>query len=303
MLPMKRLAVQALAITSFVLGSVGAVGAAPITKEACISSNEGAQVSRQKGELRAARDQLLVCVSEGCPKPIREDCKERLAEIERAAPTIVFTAKDPAGNVLTAVTVVVDDKPFADRLDGTALLIDPGEHVFKLTASGYPPVTRKVVLREAEKNHAEEISFALGGKPAAPVAVVAPPPEVAPSPIEPPPPESDPGSTQRTVAYVLGGAGIVGIGIGTIFGFVSKSTYDEATRTCPTGPASCDDAGVSGGESAHGQAAISTAAFIVGGVLLGAGLTTLLTAPKKSGVSVQPTASAGAAGIRIGGRW
>lgn len=304
---MRRLAIHVLAGSILVAGGARVVHAAPVTKETCISANESAQIARKKGELRAAREQLLVCIADGCPGPIRDDCKERLAEVERAAPTILLTVKDSAGNVLTAVTVLVDDKPFAEKLDGTALVVDPGEHVFKVTTSGRLPITRKVVLREGEKGHVEEIVFPLAGSPASPAPVVAPvpaaPPPVETPPAADPPAESSAGNTQRTVAYVLGGAGLVGIGIGTVFGLVSRSTYVEALTSCPNGTSSCTDAGVIGGEDAHGQATISTAAFIVGGALLGAGLVTFFTAPKKSVVSVQPTASAGSAGIRIGGAW
>lgn len=304
---MQRIAIQAAAVSLLVASTAHVAQAEPVTKEACISSNEAAQVARKKGELRAAREQLLVCIADGCPGPIRDDCKERLAEVERAAPTIVVTAKDSAGNVLTAVTVHVDDKPLAEKLDGTALVVDPGEHVFRLTASGRPAVTRKVVLREGEKGHTEEIAFPLAGALASSAPVVAPVATAEPPPVDPPraepAAEPDAGGTQRTVGYILGGAGLVGIGIGTVFGFVSKSTYDEATKSCPLGVPLCNDAGVTGGEDAHGQATVSTAAFIVGGVLLGAGLVTFFTAPKRAGISIQPTASSGSAGIRIGGPW
>ena len=64
------------------------------------------------------------------PAVIRQDCAERLAEVERAEPTIVFEAKDRDGLDVSAVTVTMDDTPLASSLDGSALSTDPGEHVF-----------------------------------------------------------------------------------------------------------------------------------------------------------------------------
>jgi hypothetical protein len=123
-----------------------------------------------------------------------------------------------------------------------------------------------------------------------------------PGPSTPTPSPSD-GGSQRTVAYAVGGAGVVSIVIGSVLGLVSKSSYDHALQTeCGNNPSACSPQGVQDGKSAHGQAAASTVAFVAGGVLLGAGAMLYFTAPKAS-VSVETTVGPERAGIVVTGAW
>ena len=269
------------------------------TKEQCISANEDAQTLRQKGHLEDARKQLLVCVRTSCPTAVRDDCAQRLNDIESAVPTIVFTAKGNGDADLSDVKVTMDGVTIATRLDGGALTLEPGEHAFEFTTAGYPPVQRTLVLREGVKRRQEQIVF---GNGAVAVEPQAPPPVVpVPAPLPPAPVES--GDGRRIVSYVLGGAGIVGLGLGTFFGLKAKSTYDDSGAHCPRGPTSCDADGVQGGKDASTQAAGSTVAFLAGGALLATGVVLYLTAPKDGGVTVQPAVGMAGASLRLGASW
>ena len=129
---------------ALVLASVGVsvdARAEDPTKEQCISANEDAQSLRAKNKLQAARAQLLVCVAKSCPTAIRDDCSERLNDIEIAVPTVVFTEKG-GDTDLSAVKVTMDGVVVATRLDGAALTVEPGEHAFEFTAEGYAPVIK-----------------------------------------------------------------------------------------------------------------------------------------------------------------
>jgi hypothetical protein len=268
------------------------------TKEQCISANEDAQTLRQKGHLEAARTQLLVCVRTSCPAAVRDDCAQRLDDIASAVPTIVFTAKGSGDVDLSDVKVTMDGVTIATRLDGSALTLEPGEHAFEFTAAGYPPVQKTLVLREGVKRRQEQIVFATGAAPGdaqAPAVV----------PIASPLPQAavESGDGRRTLSYVLGGAGLVGLGLGTFFGLKAKSTYDDSGAHCPRGPSSCDAAGVSGGKDASTQAAVSTVAFLAGGALLATGVVVYLTAPKDGGVTLQPAVGMAGAGLRLGASW
>lgn len=292
--------------TAFVLGATAA-NAQPQpqpqpqekTKEECIAANENAQTMRAGGKLREAKSQLLVCIDKACPSVIRDDCAERLDALERAIPTIVFTAKGTAGADLTSVVVTMDGVKIAERLDASAIAVDPGEHTFEFSSEGYPPITKKILVREGAKGHQELIDFAPGSgsgpSGGGPVAGA----------------DTSSGDTQRIVAYALGGAGILGLGLGTFFGLKASSTYKDAESHCPSGPTSCTQEGITGGEDAHTQAAISTVSFVAGGLLLGGALVLYFTAPSSSPaktaraprgfVGLTPTAGPGAAGLRLGG--
>jgi hypothetical protein len=134
-----------------------AAPAAEVTKDQCVDANTKAQSLRRERKFRAAREQLSLCVDVHCPAMVRDDCAQRLDELERVQPTIVFDAKDGSGRDLSEVRVTIDGKPLADKLDGAALAVDPGAHSFTFEVVGQPVVTRNLVLKEGEKLRRERI--------------------------------------------------------------------------------------------------------------------------------------------------
>ncbi len=100
-------------------------GATP-TRAECVSASEDAQLMRIKGQLRAARANLLVCSQDDCPKIVKQDCTGWLDEVDRAIPTVVLGARDARGQDLTDVHVAMDGTSLALRLDGKAIPVDPG---------------------------------------------------------------------------------------------------------------------------------------------------------------------------------
>jgi len=128
-----------------------------VTKDQCVDANTKAQSLRRSRKLVAARAQLAICADPRCPAMVRDDCTQRVDELEKVQPTIVFDAKDGAGNDLSDVRVSMDGKPFVGKLDGTALAVDPGPHAFTFEVTGQPIVTRGFVLKEGEKLRRERI--------------------------------------------------------------------------------------------------------------------------------------------------
>ena len=134
---------------------------ADITKAQCIEANTKGQDLRRDGNLAAARDVFRTCAVASCPALLRDDCTRRIDEIERVQPTIVFDAKDASGRDVSVVKVTIDGKPLADRLAGTPLQIDPGEHVFAFQVPGQAPVTQTFIIKENERDRRERV--VLGG--------------------------------------------------------------------------------------------------------------------------------------------
>jgi hypothetical protein len=266
------------------------------TKQECVSANESAQDLQRAGKLREARARLLVCVAESCPGPVREDCAQRIEEVDRATPTLVFEVRDESDRDLSAVRVTMDGQLLTDRLDGTAIPVDLGEHRFEFEARGLARDTRTLVLREGDKKRRERIVLV-----AAPVA----PPAASTGATRPGAPESPPerppgdGSAQRAIGVALGGAGVIGLVVGSVFGLVSKSTYDTALTT-QCGPprfanaTACTGAGVKDVSRANDQATGSTVGLVAGAALLGGGALLYFTAPR---IAVAPTVGAGTAGV------
>lgn len=187
---------------------------------------------------------------------------------------------------------------------GVALPIDPGEHVVvtRDAAGNEARSTIRIAMREA-------VRFELR-------VPEVPPPEIAalvlpgsasqPAPRAPEPVAAGPRPrpTVRTWGWVVGGVGVAGIAVGSIAGVAAlakKSTVSEHCR----GEA-CDAQGKRAADSGHTAATVSTVAFGVGLVGLGASVVLLLTSeePATARARVRPMlelgrerASAGVEGV------
>jgi hypothetical protein len=128
----------------------------------CIAASEAAQSLRDRRALRQARDKLSACSRDVCPGPIRADCIQQAGEVDAAMPSVVLRAKDARGEDLLDVKVFCDGVALATQVDGKAQAMDPGAHTFRFEAQRAPPVTRKLVLGDGEKNRLVVAQMASG---------------------------------------------------------------------------------------------------------------------------------------------
>jgi hypothetical protein len=266
--------------------------AADPTTADCLAANESSLALRNQHKLRDSRAQLLICAAASCPADVRQECARRVTDINAAIPTIVFEARDSAGNDLVAVKVTMDGQTIADRLEGTALSLDPGAHTFSFETAGQAAIQKQFVIREGEKDRRERLVFGAPSVTTVPAAAPGPASILASSP---PPPSSDASrglGTQRILAIVAAGVGVVGIGVGIGYGISSKSKHDSASKVCPN-PQCPDDNGVNLWNQAISAGNISTAAFIVGAAGLAGGATLWFTAPRAGGSAERPGTQVG----------
>src|SRR5258706_11586172 len=78
------------------------------TKEQCMAADTRAQELRQDGKLLDALAQLDVCASAACPALVRADCTERLDEVRRVLPSVVFEVKTASGADVVDARVEMD---------------------------------------------------------------------------------------------------------------------------------------------------------------------------------------------------
>jgi hypothetical protein len=145
-------------------------------------------------------------------------------------PTIVFEVRDAAGNDLSAVAVTMDGYPLVERLEGTALSIDPGEHEFVFHSKEMEPVTEQWVIREGEKGRREKVI--LGSEVVAPTRVAeteTPKPTAGRRPTSSTDSQTS-RSTLRTVGAITGGVGLVALGIGAAEQITAKSRDSHSQR-------------------------------------------------------------------------
>jgi hypothetical protein len=296
----------ALAVTA-VVGLASPSALADVTKQQCIDANGQGQDLRRAGKLSDAREQLRACGNPRCPAIVRDDCTKRLDELESAQPTVLFAAKDGSGHDLGEVTVTEDGHPLAEKLDGTALRVDPGQHEFTFTAKDQPSVSQTFIIREGEKDRRELVQI---GAPA-PAQVAAPPPP-APSAEEPadgtaPAPGRGLG-TRKILGLAVGGAGVVGLVVGSVFGAMTFSETSKQKSDCAS-PGSCSDHGqaLSDHSAAVTDGTISTVAFVAGGLLLGGGAALFFLPsrpseqPAAAALTVRPSVGPGGGFVSVGG--
>jgi hypothetical protein len=170
---------------------------------------------------------------------------------------------------------------------GTPVAVDPGE--IELTANAPGKQTLRQTLRVEEGKTASYNLPALAQGESAAVAP-ATPVEAAPAgtqpaaPTVPAPtaPVAPPAGDQPTAKggngpwiITLAGVGVVGLGLGSAFGLMAKSKYDESKeKECDLDDVnSCSPAGVELRNDARSKGNIATVSFIVGGAALaGAGI-------------------------------
>jgi hypothetical protein len=278
--------------------------AADPTTVDCLSASEASLKLRGEHKLREARGQLLVCASASCPADVRNECVRRVDPVNAAIPTIIFEAKDAAGNDMTAVKVTMDGQPLADRLEGSAISLDPGTHTFRFEVAGQPPVEKTLVIYEAVKDRHEPIVMSTGEAVSlvptpAPVPIVVPLPSVGAPPSPPSTPASAPDigasastwNSRKTVALTVGGLGIAGLAVGGIFGGMAASDWSSAkSEACPDCLSAQYQQATTDHNSAVTAATVSTASFIAGGALVVAGVVLWFTAPSSHEAPPSPTA-------------
>ncbi|HEX9295297.1 MAG TPA: hypothetical protein VF881_05665 [Polyangiaceae bacterium] len=258
----------------------------------CVGANTRAQSQRRDGKFGAARAELVVCGDASCPALVRDDCNQRLDELDRAQPTIVLGVRDNDGHDISEVTVEVDGRPFAQRLDGIAVAVDPGEHTFTFEVKGHPPkFSRRFVLREGEKGRRESI---LIGGTSPPVAAKGSSPGSSRA-------EATPLGAQRAASLVALGVGLVGIGAGVALAVNAKAKANDADAYCP-GMVCANDAALEMNHDARVSGNLATVAFAVGAAGIAGAVVLWLTAkPSLSSPSAEVALVGGT--IRVRGSW
>ncbi|HEV3189833.1 MAG TPA: hypothetical protein VGY54_05010 [Polyangiaceae bacterium] len=281
-------------------------------KAACLDAAARGQRFKDNHKLVEARQQLRVCAAAACPAVVQSDCATWLAEVDAALPSVVVTAKNGAGADLIDVKVSMDGQLLVASLDGHAVAMNAGPHTFHFTAADGSTLDRQVVVHEGEKNQAVAVVLGAAPTPPArpPAPVTGPTAETpaagtAPKPpsltVETAPDSGGSSSTLRTIGWMLGAGGVVGLGIATIFGVIAVGNKNAANCVDNV----CDPRTTSGIKS---SALVSDIGWVAGGALLASGAGLLLFAPRVNHVSgaevrVTPVVMASGVGIVTGRSW
>lgn len=142
---------------------------------------------------------------------------------------------------------------------GSALPVDPGDHVFEASAPNTPRWSETVSVRSEGRTVDVKV------------------PSLAPS-VRASNGDDDDGSSQRLWGGIVAGVGVVGITVGSVLGLSARNHWNDAVDLCRNSPCSNKE-GIETARDAGKAADASTVFFIVGGLTLAAGAVLWLTAP------------------------
>jgi hypothetical protein len=218
---------------------------------------EKTEALRAQGHYRQARVQLLECVNAQCGGDVRRRCASTLQKLDAITPSIVVRAEDASGNDVTDVAVSSGPDLLVNSLDGMAISVDPGEHVFTFQRPAEAPVTQNLTIARGEKFRAIDVK--IGSRPtlALPTAASA---------------QGDSGISSERLAA---GVSLIGVGVAGLAGFtwlgLKARSHEEDLKGCKP---NCSDGFV---ESVETRYLLANVSLGVGVAALGAAAWVLLT--------------------------
>ena len=201
-----------------------------------------------------------------------------------------LTIEVPADSRVPSLSVTRDGQEVTSTQWGVAIPTDEGQHQVQASAPGHEVWSSQVTVEGAGQTTKVRVpKLAAAAEPARPPrATVEEPVARADEPGETARssgPESKGLGAQRVGALVVGGVGVAGLAVGTVFGLQAMSKKDEADKTCNAEECS-DQAGVDAGKDARAAGNISTVATIVGVVAVAGAAVLWFAAPSRDAVQV-----------------
>jgi hypothetical protein len=229
--------------------------------------------------------------------------QEAVTALEPRVPQLTLSR----GKGAQGAEVILDGEALGATAIGSPLPVNPGPHQLKAMAPQRIDMNIEFTVAEGEK---KEIKLALEEAP-----VVAPPPSIAP-PGDQPKPEPKKSTVMRTTGFVVGGAGIVGLGLSGLFFGLRAGAISSADAKCGPDRLHCtatQSAVQPDIDSGKTWSAASTASFVVGVAALAVGGGLLLLAPstgakdtkkeRKAELRVAPGAAGANGGLTFLGRF
>ena len=209
----------------------------------------------------------------------------------------------PAAVRVPGLVVKRDGEVVNDGQWGSPIPVDPGNHTIEASAPGKQTWTKTQDIEGVGQAVTMQVQ-PLADAPVAAPGVVAPGATPGTQLPDQPPPDQGGSSPLKTVGLVTAGVGVIGLGVGTVFGMQALSKNSSANNGhCGGslgGTNSCDSTGVSLRSDAVSAGNLSTVFFIAGGVLAAGGAALWFFAPS-SHVQAAPAVGAGGGGVLVRG--
>lgn len=237
-----------------------------------------------------------------------KSASERASKLE---PKLAYLTIQVAAEAraIPGLSVRMGQTAIGAELFGTATPVDPGATRIEVGAPGYASfsATLNVDAGNRYEFNVPVLARQAAASPPTSEPAAAAPTGATPTPVASPsaPPPSSASSSQglRTASYIAGGVGLVGIGLGSIFGLRAIAKNNDATDgTCKNGVCQ-EKSDYQTSQDAHSAAALSNVFFGVGGAALATGVVLFLLSPSNSEhAQLVPYATPSSVGISLGGK-
>ena len=265
------------------------------------------------GHLVSAREYYLKLTQErlsaSASKPFRDAQAAGDKELNELEPRLPYVSVVVQGTGAKDVQVTRDGERIPQPLLGVPHPEDPGTHTFKAVAESMESAASTVTLKEG----AHETVLLTLSPTEAPAAAARPSTKTGTAGFgsDAPPNTDQPtshGNGLRVAGFVVGGVGIVGLGVGTVFLLKSSSSRDKANTLYAACRAAhtCDqpefgDPVNAADSDANSQRTVGAVSMIAGGAALTTGLILLIVDASSSHSSassrVQPMFGLNYAGL------
>jgi hypothetical protein len=250
----------------------------------------------QIGRLAAAQVHFyeVAAKARAAGQPDRADfAKKRGDALGPRIPKLIVTVSDAAKGT-PGLAITRDGAVVSEVQLGVPILVELGKHTVVATGEGGKRWDTTVNITK----EGETVTVTVQGLMA--TVGAAPPPAARVVPVAPEPPRGP--SPVRVAGFVVGGAGLVGLGVGAAFGAIamSKNSASKADGHCDAQNL-CDATGKAARLDAIHAATVSTAGFIAGGVALAGGVVMVIVG--KPAAPVNAAIDIGPGSVSLKGRW
>ncbi|MBI4703502.1 MAG: hypothetical protein HY744_20520 [Deltaproteobacteria bacterium] len=236
------------------------------------------------------------------PGPFRDSQADGRRELETLRARIPALRIALSGAVPGEIELTIGGKAYPAEALGSPIPVNPGVHWVIAKTSGGRAAQRKVDAAAGAGLIEVVLAFGTGAPAPAPPAPLRPP-AGPPAGVPPAGAPIEGGSLVGPLALL--GAGVLGLGVGTITGVLALDRASELNELCPQNP--CPTANEPLANEARTMGTVSTVSFIAGGLgVVGGGLWLLLR--PKSGRPAESAAAAlrllrGPGALGVGGKF
>lgn len=215
--------------------------------------------------------------------------RDAAEELDALTPQIPNLMVQVPGAAQSELALAIDGQALPSAVVGEQQPVDPGKHHIEVRRGDQLSVADVELARGETKT--ATLRFTESGS--APTAAANDTPGQSTESVEPEGAAARAGKSmpsQRALGFVVGGAGVAGLAVGGVFGYLALQSRQEQLDQCAS-PSDCPDH--SGAATAHDAAVtrgtISTVAFIAGAAATTLGIVLIATA--KTGAHEEPRGS------------